>query len=300
MKPMLSADLDGDVTRVAFPTLASPKLDGIRVLIIDGRLMSRNLKPIPNKRLQTVFGHRRYNGIDGELIVGNPCAPDAFRATSSGVMSVEGEPDALLHVFDSFLHPTAPYAQRVASAHKIAASCCGMKPVLQTIVEDAAHLDAYEQLCLSLGYEGVMLRAAHSPYKQGRGTVKAQDLMKLKRFADAEAEVLGVEEQRQNTNAKELDNLGHAKRSSRKAGMVGKDTLGALTVRGLNGPYKGKVFSVGTGFDAAMRAALWREAGPARTLINGSAVKYKYFPSGSKDAPRFPVFLGFRNKGDMS
>lgn len=300
-KPMLSGDLDGKVDKLRFPLLASPKLDGIRVTVQQGVLLSRNQKPIPNKRLQAIFGKERFNGIDGELIVGDPTAPDVFRVTSSGVMSIEGEPDAFLHVFDCMLHPDLPFHRRLAAARKIVTGSGRMMMVEQHIVTDLAELDDYEQAQLATGYEGVMLRDATSPYKQGRGTVMVQDLMKLKRFADAEAVVLGVEEQMRNTNTLERDNLGHAKRSTKKAGMVGKDTLGALLVKGVNGPYKGKTFSVGTGFDDELRRCLWGEhRGLYGKPVVGLVIKYKYFPSGSKDAPRFPVFLGFRDKKDMS
>jgi DNA ligase-1 len=46
-KPMLASDCGG-IENVRFPVIASPKLDGVRALVIDGALMSRSLKPIPN------------------------------------------------------------------------------------------------------------------------------------------------------------------------------------------------------------------------------------------------------------
>ena len=47
--------------------------------------------------------------------------------------------------------------------------------------------------------------------------------------------------------------------------------------------------------DAATRALIWA----ARDSWLGRVVKYKFFPIGSKDAPRFPVFLGERMEGDL-
>ena len=52
MKPMLAA-LCEDVTKLRYPVIASPKLDGIRALVIDGQLVSRTLKPIPNRYVQS-------------------------------------------------------------------------------------------------------------------------------------------------------------------------------------------------------------------------------------------------------
>jgi DNA ligase-1 len=70
--------------------------------------------------------------------------------------------------------------------------------------------------------------------------------------------------------------------------------LGNLIVRDL----KTKVeFSIGTGFTNEMRIVLWANHKRGEGLKK--IVKYKYFPSGGKDKPRFPVFVGFRDKRDM-
>lgn len=291
-KPMLSASVD-DVKTLRLPLLGSPKLDGIRAMVIDGVLVSRNLKPIPNKRVQAMFSKRMLEGLDGELIVGPAGAPDVFRATTSGVMSVDGEPDVWFHVFDCMSEPELPFYRRLEVARNIVTGSGRSVVVDQSPIVDLEWLAAFEAECLALGYEGVMLRHPESPYKYGRGTLRAHDLMKLKQFADAEAKVVGVYEQQHNANEAKRDALGRVERSSHKAGKVGKGVLGGLEVVGVNGPYKGKEFNIGTGFDDAQRAALWREN------LTGKIVKYKYFPSGSKDAPRFPVFLGWRAKGDM-
>jgi DNA ligase-1 len=66
--------------------------------------------------------------------------------------------------------------------------------------------------------------------------------------------------------------------------------MGALVVRDLA---TGVIFSIGSGFDDALRFTYWLSP-PI-----GQIVKYKYFPSGSKDKPRFPIFLGIRDEGDM-
>ena len=155
-----------------------------------------------------------------------------------------------------------------------------------------------QEIALAAGYEGLMLNAADAAYKFGRSTTKEGALLKLKIFADAEARVVGAEEQLHNNNVAITDALGRTKRSTHKANKTGKGTLGALKVVGLNGPYKDAEFSIGTGLDDALRAELWNLHGAG--ALGGRVVKYKYFPSGTKDAPRFPVFLGFRELSDMS
>ena len=68
-KPMLAATVSDEP--LSYPLLASVKLDGVRALVVDGVVMGRSLKPIPNKHVQRLFGHTQLNGLDGELIVGD-------------------------------------------------------------------------------------------------------------------------------------------------------------------------------------------------------------------------------------
>lgn len=148
-----------------------------------------------------------------------------------------------------------------------------------------------EEHYLGLGYEGVMLRNPQSLYKHGRATEKSQDLLKVKRFVDAEAEIIGYEELLHNNNEPTTNELGYTERSSNKENLVGANTLGALICK----TTEGIVFKIGTGYDAALRQKLWNE----RESLIGKLVKYKYFAVGVKEAPRFPVFIGIRYKEDM-
>jgi DNA ligase-1 len=49
-------------------------------------------------------------------------------------------------------------------------------------------------------------------------------------------------------------------------------------------------FKIGTGFDDATRHLLWAQ----RDELFGRIVKFKSMLHGTLDAPRHPVFLGFR------
>lgn len=287
MKPMLSGRCT-DLTKLRYPVLVSPKLDGVRALVLGAKLVSRNLKLIPNLELQERYSHPEFEGFDGELIGG------AFLETTSTVMSKDKSAERVrFQVFDRVPPPIdwgMPFAKRLASlkSHPMAS----IEVVQHTLVEMPAQVTELEDLYLSQGHEGLMIRAPNGPYKLGRSTEQEGYLLKLKRFEDAEAVVVGMEEQMHNTNELTRDNLGHAKRTAHQAGMVGKGTLGALVVRGLNGAYRGVQYNVGTGFDDSLRADLWTSG------CVGRVVKVKYFPTGSKVAPRFPVFLGFRDQGE--
>ena len=70
-KPMLAETCeDADRAALPFPLYATPKIDGLRCLVIDGVATSRSLKPIPNRFVQSVLGTHLLDGLDGELVVG--------------------------------------------------------------------------------------------------------------------------------------------------------------------------------------------------------------------------------------
>jgi DNA ligase-1 len=228
--------------------------------------------------------------------MGRPNSGDVFSRTSSAVMSHDGPADVNFYVFDWVGDPDATFTARVVIANiKVKEGCQGMYLVESKKVANEAELEALEAKTLGQGFEGVMLRKPDGKYKHGRSTAKEQILMKLKRFEDAEARVMGFEEQMHNGNEATTDKLGAKVRSSKKSGMSGKNTLGALQVVGLNGEFKGCSFNIGSGFNDELRAKIWKQP----DLFKGQVVKYKYFSLGSKDAPRFPVFLGFRNPEDF-
>lgn len=291
-KPLLAGKFDA--AKIVFPVLASAKLDGVRCIVIDGVAMSRSLKPIPNAYVQKMIGKAKYNGLDGELMVGFVGGKDVYRNTVSAVMREEGNPNFTFWVFDKV--PQNPeradgYHDRLASIKKFDGDG-NIKVLPHKSIADMDALDAFEAKQLEKGLEGVIIRKPSGPYKFGRSSTNEGILLKLKRFEDSEAEIIGVEELLSNQNDATTNALGRTERSSHKANMKPMNTMGALNVRDI----KTKVeFSIGTGFDADLRKHMWE----GRKCVIGKLVKYKYFAGGSKDKPRFPVFLGFRDKRDM-
>lgn len=291
MKPMLAATCD-DVRLLTYPLMASPKLDGIRAMVSpEAGLISRNFKPIRNNFVRERFSTPFLEDLDGELILG---AHDAtvFRRTTSAVSAYDGCPDVTFWVFD-VQGISAGYQSRYEYLASRVHSFANVKLVPHQHIANVTELYLYEESCLHAGYEGIMIRSLNGLYKEGRATVREGSLLKVKRFADAEAVVIGFEERMHNGNEATTDALGRTERSSHQANMSGRGDLGALVVSGVNGAYAGVEFRIGTGFSDYDRSVIWKD----RDSYLGTVCKFKYFPMGSKDAPRFPVFLGWRPEG---
>ena len=144
VKPLLSCEVSLD--KINFPVYVSTKLDGVRSLVIDSVVYSRSLKPIRNKYVQKLFGKPEYNGMDGELVVGDIYAKDVFQKTTSGVMSAEGEPDVKFYVFDICNRPEETFTARQFILHhklKNLPSECNVVMLKQHYVETLYDLQQY-------------------------------------------------------------------------------------------------------------------------------------------------------------
>lgn len=293
-KPMLAAPIE-DMPKLKYPLYASIKYDGIRATMQGGRLLSRTLKPIPNKQVQKLFSHLP-EGFDGELMFGDPAAKNVFQLTTSVVMSHDKQAAGIrFFAIDQF--SDRPFNERTDGVYTQVFDLddYSIEYVNQVLVHNEKELLAFEQTALDAGFEGLILRSVDGPYKEGRSTEKQGWLLKLKRFIDAEAKVLGFYEEMENTNEATANALGRTERSTKKEGMVGKGTLGGFDVIGINGQFKGVEFSVGSGLTGDQKRIFWTR----RKKLIDKILKYKYFPIGVKDKPRLPIFLGFRDKADM-
>jgi len=307
-KPMLSGKVPADLDKLDYPKLVSPKLDGIRCIARESQLVSRTLKPIPNKLVQAMYGDI-LEGLDGELIMGSPCAPDCYRKTNSAVMSHDTQNQVSFYVFDHVFKDgdDRPFDERlqfakdqiaammnvdIENVEKAAGFVMDIHFVPHVMVHNAEELRTKANEFIEQGYEGIMLRDPTGPYKNGRSTTNEGILLKMKNFSDSEAVIEGFEPLMRNLNEATTDALGHTVRSSHKDNKVADELLGALLCRDVE---TGIDFKIGTGFDEATRIHMWEN----RDSLTGQLVKYKYFDYGVKEKPRHPVFLGMRDPIDM-
>lgn len=295
-----------DVARLngEYPFLATPKWDGIRAFTFEPiqqelvgapiNLVSLTLTEIPNQHVQeTIRATKHYEfmyGLDGELVTYTDGKMDSYNTVQSKIMSQHGKPDFKYHVFDHICEDNA-FQRSLWLAAMVEEFPQFISLSLPTVIDSREMLESYEEKQLKAGFEGVMLRKIEGEYKFGRSTIRQGHLIKLKRFQDAEATVIGFTELEHNENEATLDTRGLTERSDHKSGKVAGGTLGALICNGHNGVQ----FNIGTGFTAEQRQNIWNQ----RENFKFAVVKYKYQPHGVKTKPRSPVFLGFRHPGDI-
>lgn len=291
---MLAARELPDFDALTYPIWGSPKLDGVRAIVKNGKVLSRTLEIFPNKAAQN-FAH--LEGLDGEFLVGSP-VDEQVRNITSGMMNRKQDdaPGLKFYVFDVWDHDDT-FDQRMEELKCMAVGETDIVVVPHTLLNSKEELLALEALYLKQGYEGLILRSCDGKYKFGRSTLKEQGMLKVKRFLDAEARVLRVNEEMKNTNKAEKNNLGRTKRSKAKEGMVGKGRAGELEVVGLNGAFKDVEFVVPLGGAGDEGKAWWWDHRNDKKL---PVVTYKYFPKGTKDKPLLTTYVGIREDWDQS
>lgn len=304
LKPMLASPLENSkgeqmsFSDLKYPLMASIKLDGIRCLRVDGKTLSRSFKPIPNKYIQKRMNELNVNNLDGELVTYNEDGSvRTFNEIQGDIMSEDGEPNFKFEIFDYMVMEDLHFQGRYQYLEVLFAS--GSLPdfcklVKHELILDENQLTSFEDQAVADGHEGIMTRSLEGRYKFGRATFKSQDLIKIKRFIDSEAIIIGFEEKLRNENEAETDELGHTKRSSAKAGLVAANTLGNFLVRDLVSNVEFKI-GTGIGLNDTLRKKIWDN----KDLYLNKVITYSYQAVGLKDKPRIPSFKGFRHNEDM-
>lgn len=297
MKPMLADDFDE--RRLRFPLIAQPKLDGVRGLTTEGGLTGRSLKKLKNRRVTSLFSHPALAMLDGELIFGSATDPNVRRLTQSVTGTILGDDGNISwHLFD-YLGPTAialPYIERHRQLVRQYKLLCDDFPIHLVPWQDVHNLEElleYERQKLAEGYEGVIIRDPFGLHKQGRSTIREGGLLRIKRFVEAEAQVMGIVEAQENQNEAQVNELGRTFRSSHQENKVGKGMVGALECVDVK---TGQEITVGPGaMDHRDREYYFNN--PHELLFK--IITYKHFPKGRKDLPVMPTYVALRDMEDM-
>ena len=313
MRPMLAEDFDE--SKLIFPLIAQPKIDGVRGMNMLGSFTGRSLKSHKNVYTSQLYSSSLLVGLDGEVAAESETHPDLCRITSSALGTIKGEPYTIWWLFDYVTVETKslPYQERYERLKKRYDELSRIAPTLWNHLrivpayrcENLEALLKFEDWCLEQGYEGVIIRHPDMPHKQGRSTVREGGLLRIKRFVEEEAYVLGVVEGRENCNEAQINELGKTFRSSHQESMIPNGQVGSLTCellkdvqdsRGVVILAKGQQITVSPGnMDHEMRKYYFKN--PQKIVDH--IIKFKFFPKGLKDKPRFPTFVSIRTPEDM-
>ena len=232
----------------------SEKYDGVRALWTGKKLYSRQGLPIQAPPWFTQDWPAL--ALDGELWAGRGNFDTAQSVVARGADNDERWRQVRYMVFDA-PKASGTFQDRLAAARSALQSTSAQHVEVAPQWPATSHQALMEQLRAfsHRGAEGLMLRRTDTPYRAGR----SDDLLKLKSFEDAEAQV-----------------LAHLPGKGRHAGQMG--ALWVQTPEGLR-------FRLGSGFSDADRSAP-----PAI----GSWVTYRFRGRHDSGLPRFASFVRVR------
>lgn len=235
----------------------SEKYDGVRAWWDGERLLTRSGQAIVAPAWFTA--RWPHIALDGELWAGRGQF-EAVSGISRRLAADDADWRRLRYLVFDLPQQAGGFDQRLPALQAVvhAIGSLWVQAVEQALVASDAELRARLQAVVAGGGEGLMLRRRDAPYSAGRG----RDLLKLKPYDDAEAQVIGYQP-------------GNGKYQ----GLVG-----SLLVQRADGLR----FSIGSGLSDAQR----RDP-PAI----GSTITYAYNGSTEAGVPRFARLLRVRGDG---
>jgi len=310
-KPMLAPNAEPNLETLRYPVLASHKLDGVRFLMFDGKMYSRNMEPLHpavTRRFTPVIEMTKKTGVclDGEI-----WAQDmAFNKIVSAMACHENSGHLYLYVFDMLSveewyaeKPWTPFSRRVeqyidwCSANDPQGHC--LVAVQQHGCRNAAQVLALQQEAQAKGWEGLMLKCPNSVYAHRRVTARQNEFWKMKFWDTINGVIVGFKQMQRLTDEAKANNieksaLGRTKRGHRKDDREAVDDIGSVEIEVTDGQIfpKGTRFFAGWANEASdVRSAMtWDN----RARFLGQKVDVVYQGHGSKDKPRIGRIVRLR------
>lgn len=312
MKPQLADDWQE--SKLVFPLIGQPKVDGVRALNLAGRFTGRSLKGFKNKYATARYSHSALIGLDGEAAAGPETAADLCRATTSALGTIEGQPYILWWLFD-YVTPATKlegYDMRLAMlrikldelSREVPELWNHLRLMPSRLLHTKDELEAFDEENLLAGYEGTIIRDPNAVFKEGRSG-KKPILWRIKRFVDFEFSVHEIIEGQENQNEATLNALGNTERSTHQENMVPNGMIGAMLGRTLNVVKDGDKVLFEAGQEVRVGAGCLSHDQRRHFFLNqdwfkNHVHKAKFFPKGIKDKLRFPTWQTFRDAADIS
>jgi len=197
VEPMLAKNFDDYKEKISYPVFSQPKLDGIRCVVSNSGMFTRNGKPIPScphilEQLQPLFDKDPGLIIDGELY--NHTFKHDFNKITSLVKKTKPTQTDLEEsvkfveywVYD-IIDTTKIFSERIKF---VGENLKGLTSIKQVDTEIANNSDALDNLYghyMEEGFEGQMVRL-DTKYENKR----SKNLLKRKEFQDSEYTILGI------------------------------------------------------------------------------------------------------------
>lgn len=267
-EPMLAKKLEDRISKLKFPLLSQPKLDGIRCVVNAKGMWTREGKLLLSAThifddLQSHFENDPELILDGELYC-DKLANDFNKIISlvrkkkpTAEDFAESKKFIQYHVYDLPNHPGNFLERSFALNELNLPASCVLVPtyVLQNLGEITSQFEKY----VDAGYEGQMIRL-DAPYENKR----SNSLLKHKEFDESEFIVHGVEEGKGNMS-----------------GKVGKVYLKTEKDQDFDSPING---------DWEYLAKLLKE-----NKLIGKSVTVRHFKLTPAGIPRFPKVIAVRD-----
>ncbi len=277
---MLAEKFNGNVKSLNYPVSVSIKKDGVRCIMVDGKLLSRGLIDVPNKIIVDCLTRILPDGFDMELCVNN-----SLRETVSVTRSSNKTVGSLdVYVIDwvttdDIINRT-PFQVRykriqdwVAANKKILTQKGACENIrvhtdIQYTVDTPEDMQRFYDRAVENGEEGVMIRNLNGAYV----TSRSNNLLKWKRSEDDEGLIVDLV---LNDANKELE---------------------AFVLE-----WNGARFKISSGLNARTRKMYYE----GRNLLIGQLLKFTYQDisragvNAYRNAPRHPVILMLRDRADL-
>lgn len=200
-RPMLSKTLKvQDLGGVRYPVILQPKLDGVRAILKGdsteaiGRLQSRKDKPF--FRVPHIERHLKDHEVflDGEIYRHGMKLQDIVHFLKTSEAETPGKLGLTYVLFDMPTLDGAPYSERLSRLLDWYEGLSGeakesIKILSFIIAKDQVEAAEYLVTCISLGYEGMMVKEIAAPYHWDKRTAAS---LKVKPVYDAEFLIVRV------------------------------------------------------------------------------------------------------------
>lgn len=315
--PLLAPNKEIDLNTISYPVLGSYKLDGCRLLIKQGQLLTRSLKQLPNKQLREKFEIvRKYTEENNIFFDGEIYAPGIpFQFIVSCFMTEDYNNKLSIKKWDELCEEHNFFMSRQEVFEKLMFYCFDcvqddnfeqrfqlrqvysesgekyfpnlIKTVEHVFLSSPEAVIKYFEEALSKGLEGLILRNPNGIYKFDRATIKQNIIFKLKPWETVDSKIIGfIQATKVNEDVeKTINEKGRSVTSKKEADRHLIDKAQAFVV-----DFEGKELSVPIALPDEKKIYIWKN----QEEFVGKYLEYKFMTVGIKTLPRIPKMIRLR------